>query len=197
MASYSATTQYDQLMGGAYDDSHVFERGGEIEPAAAGARDAPALAIAVKDPVRKVEASMLPGINGGYVTYRVDTRTALPGFARPEASVRRRFREFVVRRRRGPAARAMRGVAAAVIFLAAAAFTQARTWTCVTSNSAWPRTPSEARYRSAAAAQAGRCCCQPGGAQPCSAAGEGLGRARAPHRAQRLGKALRRVLANL
>jgi len=102
VASYSATTQYDQLMGGAYDDSHVFERGGEIEPAAAGARDAPAVAIAVKDPVRKVEASMLPGINGGYVTYRVDTRTALPGFARPEASVRRRFREFVVRRRRGP-----------------------------------------------------------------------------------------------
>ena len=40
---------------------------------------------------------MLPGINGGYVTYRVDTSTTLPGFARPETSVRRRFREFVVR----------------------------------------------------------------------------------------------------
>ncbi len=40
---------------------------------------------------------MLPGINGGFVTYRVDTSTTLPGFARPEASVRRRFREFVAR----------------------------------------------------------------------------------------------------
>ena len=45
----------------------------------------------------QVEASMLPGINGGFVTYRVDTSTTLPGFARPEASVRRRFREFVAR----------------------------------------------------------------------------------------------------
>ena len=45
----------------------------------------------------QVEASMLPGINGGYVTYRVDTSTTLPGFAQPEMSVRRRFREFVVR----------------------------------------------------------------------------------------------------
>ena len=40
---------------------------------------------------------MLPGINGGYVTYRVDTSTTLPGYAQPEMSVRRRFREFVVR----------------------------------------------------------------------------------------------------
>ena len=40
---------------------------------------------------------MLPGINGGYVTYRVDTSTTLPGYAQPETSVRRRFREFVVR----------------------------------------------------------------------------------------------------
>ncbi|KAK9835396.1 hypothetical protein WJX81_006991 [Elliptochloris bilobata] len=95
VASYSATTQYDQLMGATYDDSHVFERGGEIEPQAAGQRDAPVLKISVKDPVKKVEASMLPGISGGHVTYRVDTSTTLPGFARPEVSVRRRFREFV------------------------------------------------------------------------------------------------------
>ena len=40
---------------------------------------------------------MLPGINGGYVTYRVDTSKTLPGYAQPETSVRRRFREFVVR----------------------------------------------------------------------------------------------------
>lgn len=45
----------------------------------------------------QVEASMLPGINGGYVTYRVDTSSTLPGYAQPDMSVRRRFREFVVR----------------------------------------------------------------------------------------------------
>ena len=54
VASYSATTQYDQLMGATYDDSHVFERGGEIEPQAAGQRDAPVLKVSVKDPVKKV-----------------------------------------------------------------------------------------------------------------------------------------------
>ena len=41
-------------MGAKYDDSHVFERGGEIEPQAAGQRDAPVLKVSVKDPVKKV-----------------------------------------------------------------------------------------------------------------------------------------------
>ena len=41
-------------MGATYDDSHVFERGGEIEPQAAGQRDAPVLKVSVKDPVKKV-----------------------------------------------------------------------------------------------------------------------------------------------
>ena len=65
--------------------------GGRRGFCAQGAPD-PTAAVLVQ-----VEASMLPGINGGFVTYRVDTSTTLPGFARPEASVRRRFREFVAR----------------------------------------------------------------------------------------------------
>lgn len=58
VASYSATTQYDQLMGATYDDSHVFERGGEIEPQAAGACNAPVLKVSVKDPVKKVRLNL-------------------------------------------------------------------------------------------------------------------------------------------
>ena len=37
------------------------------------------------------------GMQGGHVTYRVATSTQLPGFASPNAAVRRRFRDFVVR----------------------------------------------------------------------------------------------------
>ena len=57
----------------------------------------PATAVTVDDPVKKVEQTLIPGMNGGFVTYRVTTKTQLESFASPEASVRRRFRDFVVR----------------------------------------------------------------------------------------------------
>jgi hypothetical protein len=44
----------------------------------------------------QVESGVL-GMQGGHVTYRVATATQLPGFASPNAAVRRRFRDFVVR----------------------------------------------------------------------------------------------------
>lgn len=43
----------------------------------------------------QVEQGFL-GVQGGYVTYRVMTSTSLPSFSRPEVTVRRRFRDFVV-----------------------------------------------------------------------------------------------------
>ena len=48
------------------------------------------------DPVQ-AEASMFPGMNSGYMTYLVSTTSSLPDFPRSGVSVRRRFRDFVVR----------------------------------------------------------------------------------------------------
>ena len=54
------------------------------------------LLISVKDPVKKAEAGLIFGLSGGYVLYRVDSRSLLPGYRRERNSVRRRFRDFVV-----------------------------------------------------------------------------------------------------
>ena len=40
---------------------------------------------------------MFPGMNSGYMTYLVSTTSSLPDFPRSGVSVRRRFRDFVVR----------------------------------------------------------------------------------------------------
>ena len=40
---------------------------------------------------------MFPGMNSGYMTYLVSTTASLPDFPRGGVSVRRRFRDFVVR----------------------------------------------------------------------------------------------------
>ena len=45
----------------------------------------------------QAEASMFPGMNSGYMTYLVSTTSSLPDFPRSGVSVRRRFRDFVVR----------------------------------------------------------------------------------------------------
>ena len=37
------------------------------------------------------------GVQGGYVTYRVNTQTSMPSYPRSGSAVRRRFRDFVVR----------------------------------------------------------------------------------------------------
>lgn len=44
----------------------------------------------------QIEQSLIPGVSGGFVTYRVATQTRLPGFANNDMAVRRRFRDFVV-----------------------------------------------------------------------------------------------------
>lgn len=55
------------------------------------------LQISVVDPVKKAEAGLIPGMSGGYVLYRVDSRSRLPTCSRERNSARRRFRDFVVR----------------------------------------------------------------------------------------------------
>jgi len=59
--------------------------------------EAGALRITVDDPVKKAEAGLIPGYSSGYVLYRVQTVSKLRSYRSQHASVRRRFRDFVVR----------------------------------------------------------------------------------------------------
>ena len=52
--------------------------------------------ITITDPIKHSEKSMMPGVNGSYVTYAVTSRMSLPKYSSRGASVRRRFRDFVV-----------------------------------------------------------------------------------------------------
>ena len=52
--------------------------------------------ISVTDPVKHTEKSLVPGVSGSYVTYTVTSRMTLPKYSSRGASVRRRFRDFVV-----------------------------------------------------------------------------------------------------
>lgn len=80
---------FDQVELQGSTQGHGKQQGGTEQPKHS-------LEIIVDDPVKLVEQSMIPGMSGGYVTYRVYTKTTLPSFAKREISVRRRFREFVV-----------------------------------------------------------------------------------------------------
>lgn len=55
----------------------------------------------MSDPVKKIEQSVIPGMTGGYVTYKIMSATDLPGYKQSEDdegfAVRRRFNDFVVR----------------------------------------------------------------------------------------------------
>eukprot|EP00899_Mesostigma_viride_P000875 jgi/Mesvir1/10789/Mv13844-RA.1 len=54
------------------------------------------MSITVNNPMKVDGNSVVPIPGGGsYITYAVNTRTTLPGFKKPEFSVRRRFRDFV------------------------------------------------------------------------------------------------------
>ena len=78
------------------EDWHV---PGPAEPAARpppARAEAGALRITVDDPVKKAEAGLIPGYSSGYVLYRVQTVSKLRGYRGQHASVRRRFRDFVV-----------------------------------------------------------------------------------------------------
>lgn len=94
----NTVASYGQLLSApAYEDATLFDAV-EIQPGNAPADSkpaAPATAVTVDDPVKKVENTIIPGMSGGYVTYRVSTKTSLE-FASKEVSVRRRFRDFVV-----------------------------------------------------------------------------------------------------
>jgi len=52
--------------------------------------------ISVTDPVKHTEKSLVPGVSGSYVTYTVTSRMTLPKYSSRGATVRRRFRDFVV-----------------------------------------------------------------------------------------------------
>ena len=52
--------------------------------------------ITITDPIKHSEKSMMPGVSGSYVTYTVTSRMTLPKYSSRGASVRRRFRDFVV-----------------------------------------------------------------------------------------------------
>jgi len=52
--------------------------------------------ISVTDPVKHTERSLVLGVSGSYVTYTVTSRMTLPKYSSRGASVRRRFRDFVV-----------------------------------------------------------------------------------------------------
>lgn len=71
------------------------QEGSRLQPRAASGQ----LLIAVKDPVKHAESSLIPGFSGGYVLYRVDSRSLLRSYRRERNAVRRRFRDFVVRKK--------------------------------------------------------------------------------------------------
>ena len=52
--------------------------------------------ITITDPIKHSEKSMMPGVSGSYVTYAVNSRMTHPKYSSRGASVRRRFRDFVV-----------------------------------------------------------------------------------------------------
>ena len=92
---------YGQLLAPpSYSDSVLLDKS-EIQPDVLATEELPTsrtcpLEITVSDPVKRVEGSVIPGVAGGYVTYKVHTKAQLPAFKSPEAMVRRRFRDFVV-----------------------------------------------------------------------------------------------------
>ena len=89
---------YGQLVGPPpMEDNDVFPGDSTHPDSSTSQREPEVLKITVADPIKKVEQSMIPGVSGGYITYRVSTSTTLPSFSHPQVAVRRRFRDFVVR----------------------------------------------------------------------------------------------------
>lgn len=91
---------YGQLLSPpSYSDSILMDKG-EIQPESLKQEihvPTSPLQVIVSDPVKRVEGSVIPGVAGGYVTYKVQTKTQLPSYRAPELLVRRRFKDFVVR----------------------------------------------------------------------------------------------------
>ena len=94
---------YGQLLSQSHYSDSVLAGAGEIQPDVMAKEDtthqsrAIPLEITVSDPVKRVEGSVIPGVAGGYVTYKIHTKTQLPAYKAREIVVRRRFKDFVVR----------------------------------------------------------------------------------------------------
>ncbi len=94
---------YGQLLDApAFDDATLFDQV-DIQPSTSqeqkeeAKQDKTHTQITVDDPVKRTEQTIIPGMSGGYVTYRISTTTNLPSYAKKAFSVRRRFRDLVVR----------------------------------------------------------------------------------------------------
>ena len=96
---------YGQLLSvPAHDDANVFDQV-DIQPSKSQDQSkgnsrpkSQKTEIIVDDPVKRVEQTIIPGMSGGYVTYRITTTTTLPTYSKNNFSVRRRFRDIVVSR---------------------------------------------------------------------------------------------------
>lgn len=102
---------YGQLLNApSYDDANIFDQV-DIQPSSSPKhkveqkheqkQDAAKTRVVVDDPVKRTEQTIIPGMSGGYMTYRVSTTTSLQSYAQKSFSVRRRFRDVVVRISRG------------------------------------------------------------------------------------------------
>lgn len=93
---------YGQLLSTpSYDDAAIFDQV-DIQPSSSQQKSEEAkpqaaqMHITVDDPVKRAEQTIIPGVTGGYVTYRIGTTTSQQGNAQKSFSVRRRFRDIVV-----------------------------------------------------------------------------------------------------
>lgn len=93
---------YGQLLDApSFDDATLFDQV-DIQPSSSegqkeeAKQDKAHTHITVDDPVKRVEQTIIPGMSGGYVTYRISTTTSLPTYAQKTFTVRRRFRDLVV-----------------------------------------------------------------------------------------------------
>lgn len=101
--SVDTVASYGQLLSvPSYDDASLFDQV-DIQPSSSQKQNEeeikesrPRTQIVVDDPVKRPEQTIIPGMSGGYVTYRISTTTSLESFAHKTCSVRRRFRDIVV-----------------------------------------------------------------------------------------------------
>ena len=100
--SVDTMASYGQLLTvPSYDDATLFDQV-DIAPSSSKSQESPDEQITLRthihvdDPVKRTEQTIIPGMSGGYVMYRVSTTTSLPTYAQKSFSVRRRFRDVVV-----------------------------------------------------------------------------------------------------
>ena len=100
--SVDTMASYGQLLNApSFDDATLFDQV-DIQPSSSKEQkqeeeqDTVHTNITVDDPVKRTEQTIIPGMSGGYVTYRISTTTSLPTYAQKTFSVRRRFRDLVV-----------------------------------------------------------------------------------------------------